>query len=148
MDLNKAMVIGRLTRDPEVRSTNTGQTVANFAVATNHVWKDASGQKQEKAEYHDVVAWGKLAEIVSQYLTKGRRVYVEGRLQTRDWTGNDGVRRYKTEIIANDMIMLDGARGGGGAAAAPAGDFGPVPTVQVPEPNVQDDEIKVEDIPF
>ncbi len=154
MDLNKATIIGRLTRDPEVRSTPSGQSVANFAVATNYVWKDSSGQKQDRPEYHDVVAWGKLAEIVSQYLTKGRRVYIEGRLQTRDWTGNDGVRRYKTEIIAENMIMLDGPRGSGQAPAAGAptmGTSGPdfgAPPAGPAEPAVTDDEIKVEDIPF
>ena len=153
MDLNKAMVIGRLTREPEVRSIPSGTQVANFAVATNYRYKDSSGQMQDKPEYHDVVAWGKLAEICAQYLHKGKRVYIEGRIQTRDWTGNDGVRKYKTEIIASDMIMLDGARGSGGAAApsaAPAfsGETASAPPASVSAPQVQDDEIKIEDIPF
>ncbi len=160
MDLNKAMVIGRLTRDPEVRSIPSGTQVANFAVATNYRYKDSSGQMQDKPEYHDIVAWGKLAEICAQYLNKGRRVYIEGRIQTRDWTGNDGVRKYKTEIIASDMIMLDGPRGqGGGAAPAAAAAGAPTyesfgsstpanPPASVSAPQVQDDEIKIEDIPF
>jgi single-strand DNA-binding protein len=108
MSLNKAQLIGNLTRDPEVRQTPNGTTVATFSIATNFTWKDQSGQKQEKAEFHNVVAWGKLAEICGQYLTKGRKVFLEGRIQTRDWEGDDGVKRYKTEIIAENMIMLGG----------------------------------------
>ena len=109
MNLNKAMIIGNLTRDPEVRTTPSGQTVANFAVATNFTWNDANGQKQEKAEFHNVVTWRKLAEIVGQYLKKGSKVYIEGRLQTRSWDDQSGVKRYRTEIIADQMIMLDKA---------------------------------------
>jgi len=101
------MLIGRMTKNPEVRTTPNGKNVATFSVATNHSYKDASGQRQEKGEFHNIVAWGKLAEICGQYLTKGRRVYLEGRLQTRDWTGQDGVKRYSTEIIAENMILLD-----------------------------------------
>lgn len=108
MSLNKAQLIGNLTRDPEVRQTPNGTTVCTYTVATNFTWKDQSGQKQEKAEFHNIVAWGKLAEICGQYLTKGRKIFVEGRIQTRDWEGDDGVKRYKTEIIAENMIMLGG----------------------------------------
>ncbi len=146
MDLNRATILGRLTRDPEVRSTPSGQSVANIGVATSRVWKDASGTRQERPEYHNVVLWGKLADIASQYLGKGRRVYLEGRLETRDWTGQDGVKRYRTEIIAENLIMLDAPRGG-----APSGDvFGGAKDDNRPEPPqpVGDDEIKVEDIPF
>lgn len=107
MDLNKAMIIGRLTRDPETRTTPQGITVCSFGVATNLIWRDAEGQKQEKVEYHNVVTWRKLADICSQYLRKGSRVYLEGRLQTREWEGQDGVKRLRTEIIADNMIMLD-----------------------------------------
>ncbi|MEA2088636.1 MAG: single-stranded DNA-binding protein [Patescibacteria group bacterium] len=107
MDLNKAMIIGRLTRDPDVRTIPSGQTVASFSVATNLTWMDQSGQKQEKVEFHNVVAWRKLAEICGQYLKKGKKVYIEGRLQTRDWVGQDDVKRYRTEIVAINMIMLD-----------------------------------------
>ncbi len=141
MNLNKAMVIGNLTRDPEVRSTTTGKTVASFAVATNEVWKDASGARQEKAEYHNVVAWGKLAEICQQYLHKGKKIYIEGRLQTSEWTGKDGIKRYKTEIVADNMIMLD-SKGSSGDSARPA-------TAQAAvEPMPTEPEIKMEDIPF
>src|SRR3990172_4350786 len=106
-DLNKVMLIGNLTRDPELRSTPSGQSVASFAVATNRAWNDAAGQLQKAVEYTDIVAWGKLAEIASQIMKKGRRVYVEGRLQTRNWEGQDGVKRYKTEVIASDLIVMD-----------------------------------------
>ncbi|MBU1166988.1 single-stranded DNA-binding protein [Patescibacteria group bacterium] len=123
MDLNKAMIIGRLTRDPEVRTTTSGQSVASFGVATSFSWTDQQGQKQERVEYHNVVAWRKLAEICGQYLHKGKQVYIEGRLQTQDWEGQDGVKRYKTEVIADNMIMLgsaqDGQRGPGGDQSPP-----------------------------
>lgn len=135
MNLNKAMIIGNLTRDPELRSTPGGQSVCSFGVATNQVWTDQQGQRQERAEFHNVVAWGKLAEICSQYLSKGRKVYIDGRLQTRDWEGQDGVKRYRTEIICENMIMLDrgGAKSEANVSEEPAGDS---------------EEIKKEDIPF
>ena len=103
------MIIGNLTRDPEVKNTPQGTAVASFSVATNLVWTDQSGQRQEKVEYHNIVAWRKLAEICGQYLKKGGKVYIEGRLQTRDWVGQDGVKRFRTEIVAENMIMLDKA---------------------------------------
>lgn len=116
MSLNRVQIIGNLTRDPELRQIPGGQTVATFSVATNFSWKDQSGQKQEKSEFHNIVAWRKLAEICGQYLKKGGKVFIEGRLQTRDWEGEDGVKRYRTEIIAENMIMLDrkGASSTGG----------------------------------
>ena len=104
--LNRATIIGNVTRDPEVRQIPSGQSVCTFGIATNRTWTDASGQKQEQVEFHNVVAWRKLAEICGQFLRKGRKVYVEGYLQTRDWEGQDGVRRYRTEIIAENMIFL------------------------------------------
>lgn len=150
MDLNRATIIGRLTRDPEVRATGTGKSVANITVAAGRVWTDTSGQKQEKTEFVNCVLWGKLADIAGQWLSKGRRVYVEGRLETRDWTGTDGVKRYRTEVIVDNMIMLDGPRnavpsGAGGASAAmPA----PAPVYAPPATQDETEEIKVEDIPF
>ena len=144
MDLNRATVLGRLTRDPELRSTQTGKQVASMAVATNRVWKDQSGNKQEQSEFHNCVLWGKLAEIAGQYLSKGRRVYVEGRIQTRDWTGDDGVKRYRTEIVVDNLIMLDGPRSGGAPAPSSGGNDMPAP----PDAGGSADEIKVEDIPF
>ena len=147
MDLNRATILGRLTRDPEVRSTPSGQSVANIGVATSRVWTDAAGTRQERPEYHNVVLWGKLADVAGQYLGKGRRVYIEGRIETRDWAGQDGVKKYRTEIIGDNLIMLDAPRGGG---SAPADSFGGEQRDNTPSPVERntDDEIKVEDIPF
>ncbi len=107
MSLNKVQIIGNLTRDPELRQIPGGQVVATFGVATNFTWNDSSGQKQTKTEFHNVVVWRRLAEICAQYLKKGSKAYFEGRLQTRDWEGEDGVKRYRTEIVVDNMIMLD-----------------------------------------
>ncbi|MBT3539031.1 single-stranded DNA-binding protein [Candidatus Parcubacteria bacterium] len=145
MDLNRATVLGRLTRDPEVKTTPSGQSVANLGVATNRVWTDNSGVRQEKVEYHNMVLWGKLADIAGQYLSKGRRVYIEGRIETRDWTGQDGVKRYRTEIVASNLIMLDGPKGSG---APTSGDDAPPVPNEPPAGPAGEDEIKVEDIPF
>ena len=94
MDLNRVMIIGRLTRDPELKNTPTGKAVATIGLATNRVWIDANSQKQKQTEFHNIVLWGKLGEIANQYLRKGGKVYIEGRLQTREWTGQDGVKHY------------------------------------------------------
>lgn len=157
MNLNKAMIIGNLTRDPEVRTTPNGANVTSFSIATNMVWNDSNGQKQEKVEYHNIVAWRKLADICAQYLRKGSKVYIEGRLQTRDWEGQDGVRRYRTEIVADNMIMLDRATGGAPAplqpaqpAAAPINAASANTAIPVADASAEgdDDEIKIENIPF
>jgi single-strand DNA-binding protein len=112
--VNKAILVGNLGRDPEVRYSPNGQAVANVTLATSESWKDkTSGEKQEKTEWHRVVFFGRLAEIAGEYLKKGAQIYVEGRLQTRKWTDKDGHDRYTTEIVANDMQML-GSRGGAG----------------------------------
>lgn len=140
MDLNRATIIGRLTRDPELRSLPTGKSVAVLGVATNRQWTDQNGQKQKQVEYHNVVLWSKLAEIASQYLKKGARVYVEGRLQTREWTAQDGAKKSRTEIVGENIIMLDSARGEGLGSQSGQSVSGPV------EPS--EEEIKVEDIPF
>ncbi len=148
MTLNKVMVIGNLTRDPEMRATPGGLQVCAFGVATNRVWTDPQGQRQEEAEFHNVVAFGKLAEICGQYLGKGRKVYVEGRVKTREWQAQDGTKKNRTEIVAENMIMLDRAPGGGSHGqrqpAAP-----PLAAEAVPvAPSAEKDEIKVEEIPF
>lgn len=152
MDLNRATIIGNLTRDPELRSLPSGKSVATFGVATNRFWTDANGVKQKQAEFHNVVMWGKLAEIASQYMRKGRRIYVEGRLQTRDWTGQDGVKRYRTEIVGENMIMLDGRSADGSAPAAlgaTSAESQNIAYQPMEEPKeVMEEEIKVEDIPF
>jgi len=140
--LNRATILGNLTRDPEVKQLASGQSVCTFGVATNRSWTDQAGVRQDKAEFHNVVAWGKLAEICGQMLTKGKKVYVEGRIQTRDWEGQDGVKRYRTEIVAENAIILDRAGGVGGGSFAPSPAFGDDPSV---DPTA---EIKVEDIPF
>ncbi|MBT7553215.1 single-stranded DNA-binding protein [bacterium] len=153
MNLNKAMVIGNIVRDPEMRTTPSGQNVTSFSIATNLVWKDQSGQKQEKVEFHNLVAWRRLAEIAGQYLKKGSKVYAEGRLQTRSWDDPNGVKRYRTEIVVENMIMLDRAgdnAGGGNDYAQPA----PNSDASQPAPSApaaassDEEEISVEDIPF
>lgn len=149
--LNRATIIGNVTRDPELRQTTNGRAVCSFGVATNRSWNDAAGARQEQVEFHNVVAWAKLAEICSQYLAKGRKVYVEGRMQTRDWEGQDGIKRYRTEIIAENMIILDrkGASGEQPFAAASGAANAPAPQEPQADPSVNpDEEIRVEDIPF
>ncbi len=114
--VNKAILIGNLTRDPELRYTPDGQAVASFGVATNRRWTNKEGEQKEDAEFHNIVAWGKLADLCSQFMKKGRKVYLEGRLQTRSWEGKDGVTRQRTEIVLEDMVLLD-PRGSTGEAA-------------------------------
>ena len=116
--LNKAMVIGNLGSDPEVRSTSGGTRVATLSVATSRRWTDRGGEEQERTEWHRIVCWDRLAEIVEQYLSKGDRIYVEGRIEYRQWEGDDGRTRYTTEIRAREMIML-GGRGGGAPGGGP-----------------------------
>jgi single-strand DNA-binding protein len=125
--VNKVILVGNLGRDPESRFTQNGRQVANFTMATTEVWTDkASGQKQERTEWHRVVAWGRLAEIAGQYLRKGRQVYVEGSLQTREWNDREGNKRQTTEVQATQIVLLGRAEGraesGGGRAASPAAD--------------------------
>jgi len=168
MDLNKAMIIGRLTNDPQMRSTQTGQNVTSFSLATNRKWNDKNtGQQREDSQFHNIVAWGKLAEICNQYLKKGSQVYIEGRLQTQSWDDQaTGQKKYRTEIVAENMIMLGskGDNSGGGNNfqqqnqnqnqnnAAPQNQpSNDIPaTEEIPTINVDDekDDIKIEDIPF
>ncbi len=110
--LNKVLLIGNLTRDPELRYTPQGTAVCSFSIATNRQWATDSGEKKEDVEFHRLVAWNKLAEICAQLLKKGRKVYIEGRLQTRNWTGQDGSQRSTTEVVVTDMILLDSKREG------------------------------------
>jgi single-strand DNA-binding protein len=113
--LNRVQLIGNLTRDPELRYTPQGTAVCSFSIATNRSWTTDAGEKKDEADFHRIVAWNKLAEICSQFLTKGKKVYVEGRLTTRNWTDKDGGQRSTTEVIISDMILLDSA--GAGARA-------------------------------
>jgi single-strand DNA-binding protein len=119
--INKVILIGNLGADPELRYTPSGAAVADFRIATSETWPDANGEDQQHTEWHRIVAWRKLAEVCGEYLKKGSKVYIEGRLQTRSWEGQDGVKRYATEVVARDMQMLGakGETGGGGAAEAP-----------------------------
>ena len=149
MYLNKAIIIGNLTRDPEIKSLPSGVKVANFSVATNRVWKDKNGLKQENVDYHNIVVFGRQAEIVGQYMKKGSSILVEGRMQTRSWDDAAGVKKYRTEIIG-DRIQF-GPRRDAGASSYSA----PAP-VEVPEENKKaldtieypEEEINPEDIPF
>ena len=123
--VNKAILIGNLGRDPELRYTQSGQPVVNFSIATTESWnkKDGSG-REEKTEWHRIVAWGRTAELCAQYLSKGRQVYVEGRLQTREWENRDGQKQRTTEIVANTVQFIGGRGGGGGGAAGGGGETG------------------------
>lgn len=128
--VNKVILVGRLGKDPEVRYTQDGAMITNFSIATDEQWKDKNGEKVQKTEWHKIVTYRKLAEICGEYLKKGKLVFIEGRLQTKTWEDKEGVTRYTTEIVANEMKMLD-SKGGGQAADVPAdmpaGDHGDVP---------------------
>lgn len=152
--LNRATIIGHLTRDPELRTTANGKSVANFGMATNRRWTDAAGTQQDMAEFHDIVAWGKIAEIVSTYLKKGDRAYLEGRLQTRSWEGQDGVKRYRTEIVAENLIMLSPRKDDAGVSTrTDIGEEDQTPKEKKPKERVKaaksgTEEIDINDIPF
>lgn len=156
MNVNKVILVGRLTRDPDMRTTSSGQSVATLSMATNNFWTDKSGTRQERTEFHSVILWGRLAEIAGQYLTKGQECYVEGRLQSREYTAKDGTQRKVTEIVGETMQL--GSRAQGSSQGAPRSTAGaaPAPTKsapveeEIPTINLDDekDEIKIEDVPF
>ena len=160
MSVNKVILVGRLGRDPETRFTPSGQAVANFTMATDESYKDRSGTRQKRTEWHRIVMWGKLAEIAQQYLKKGAQIYIEGRIQTREWEDKrDGQKRTTTEIVANVMKMLgsrsEGAAAGAGAAAGGYGggrsadaEFEGGPTPDEMGGGASGAEISDEDIPF
>lgn len=145
MYVNKAIIYGNLTRDPELRSLPSGGKVSSFSVATNRVWKSQDGSKQEATDFHNIVVFGRQAENVAQYLRKGSGVLVEGRMQTRSWE-QDGQKKYRTEIVA-DRVQFGPRTGGGGGSTAPSKAAAPakeeIPTIDYPE-----DDINPEDIPF
>lgn len=146
MYINKATIYGNLTRDPEKRALPSGQSVCSFAVATNRTYTDKEGKKQEQTEFHDVVAFGKLADVMGQWLKKGRPVYIEGRMQTRSWE-QDGVKRYRTEIVAdNFQFGADGGRGGSGASTPAEDNSSSSAAPKLPE--YPEEEINPDDIPF
>ena len=128
--LNKVQLIGNLTRDPELRYTPSGRAVASFGIATNRTWTTDTGEKREEVDFHNIVAWGKLGEICSQFLAKGRKAYVEGRLTTRNWTAQDGAQKTRTEVVIDDMILLDNK---GNAQAAPSHEDAPVHEEEAPK---------------
>lgn len=139
--INKAILIGRLGADPEIRYTPAGSTVANFNIATNRVWKDKDGNSQEETTWHRIVAWNRLAEVIKEYVKKGHRIYVEGRIQTRTWEDKNGQTRYMTEIVADQIQMLESAAGAKGETVEnapdtpdipPPDDFEPTPDDNVP----------------
>lgn len=144
MDLNKVMLIGNLTRDPEVRTTPQGTAVATFSLATNLRWTNQAGERQEKTEFHAIVAWRRLADIAGQYLHRGSKIYLEGRLQTRSWDDAQGQKHWRTEVVADNLIMLDRERSGGNNAAEAALASAETPT----EAPAEEGQINVEDIPF
>jgi single-strand DNA-binding protein len=143
MNVNKAIIAGNLTRDPEVRTTPSGQLVASFGVATNRIWVDKNGEKQKQTEFHNVVVWGKLAEVCQKYLTKGRLVYIEGRLQTRTWQDQAGNKKSRTEIVAEKIQM--GPRVKTEEVISEEIPEEPGPEVETPPP---EEEINAEEIPF
>lgn len=140
--VNKVILIGRLGRDPEMRFTPNGKAVTNFTMATSEMWSDQNGEKQERTEWHRVVTWGKLAEICAKLLAKGKQVYIEGRLQTRQWDDKDGNKRYTTEVVASAMQILSPLDSQAGRAADTAGDPGFNPDESVPS------SPEFDDIPF
>lgn len=153
MYLNKAFIIGNLTRDPELKALPSGTKVCSFAVATNRSYKDKEGTRQDSTEFHNVVAFAKLGELVAQYMKKGSQVYVEGRLQTRSWEGKDGEKKYRTEIIA-DTVQFGNKPGGagspaGGSSAPSAAKAGvEVPDAPADKIDYPSEEINPDDIPF
>ena len=160
MNVNKVILVGRLTRDPEIRNTSGGQSVATLSLATNRFWKDKSGQRQDKTEFHNIILWGRLAEIAGQYLTKGQEAFIEGRMETRKYTAKDGTEKRVTEVIAENMQLGSRAQG---ASSAPGSFNKPatakksttannpkeaeeeIPTINLDE---EQDEIRLEDVPF
>ncbi|MDX1608287.1 MAG: single-stranded DNA-binding protein [Candidatus Spechtbacterales bacterium] len=161
MNYNKAIIVGNVTQDPEIRNTPSGAKVANFSVATNLVWKDkTTGEKQQKTEFHNVVAWRGLADLAENYLNKGSLVLIEGRIETRSWEDqNSGQRRYRTEIIADGMQLGPRRNGGGGGNNASEGNTSAapkskksgeedIPTIDENAPSNSDDEVDIKDIPF
>ncbi len=149
MNLNKAFIIGRLTGDVKLRATPSGQSVASFGMATNRYWTDKSGQRQEKTDFHNIVVWGKTAEIANQYLVKGSMVFIEGRIETRSWDAPDGTKKWRTEIIAERIQLGPKPRGETveteRAQAAPKEEK--LPEVQLDEENTAED-INPDEVPF
>lgn len=162
MNVNKVILVGRLTRDPEVKTTPSGQTVATIGIATGRTWTDKQGQKQEKTEFHNVIMWGRTAEVAGQYLVKGQEIFVEGRLESRRYTGKDGVERKVTDIVTESFQFgskpQGASRGNYSAPSAPSAQSAPRPASQqapkeeeqIPTINLDEEqgEVRIEDVPF
>ncbi len=160
MDYNKVIIVGRVTADPQLRTTPGGQSVTTLGVATNRTWNDKNGQKQEEAEFHNVVIWGRQAEVATQFLVKGATVLIEGRIRTRSWTDKTGQQRRTTEIMSERMQLGPRPFGGGGVGAGAKGggvtmpqaggtdEAMSAPQAEIPTINLEEEEIKTEDIPF
>ncbi len=150
MNLNKVFILGRLTADPQLRTTPTGQQVANFGVATNRVWSDKTGNKQQEVEYHNIVVWGRQAEIVGQFLSKGSLILVEGRIRTRTWQNQQGQNQKTTEIIAERIQLGPRPAQQEREFGSPAAGKKPTETAreELPEIDINEEEIKAEDLPF
>lgn len=145
MNLNKIFILGNVVKNPESRTTPSGQTVATFSIATNRMWTDKQGQKQKKAEFHNIVAWGRLGEICAQYLEKGKLVFIEGRVETRSWDAPDGTKKYRTEVIAENMQMgpkLSSVPQSTGSQNSQDSNIEDIPVIE------SEDEIEIKDIPF
>lgn len=145
MDLNKVMLIGNLTANPELKKTKNGQNVVSFSIATNRSYKDKEGQWVSQAEFHSVVAWAGLAERISQYCTKGKKVYIEGRMQTRTWDDNNGITHYKTEVVADNVIFL--SKNEEKPTHNKTGMMDSVTEVQT-KSSFPGDEVSIEDVPW
>ncbi len=154
MNLNKVFLIGNLTRDPELKALPSGTSVVNFAIATNRVWKNDKGEKQEDAQFHNIVCFGKQAEVIKQYMVKGSMILVEGRIQTRSWDAQDGSKKYMTEIVAESFQFgPKGQGGGGGQSFAKSGGAKKEEDIdyskeEMPVIDLNSDEINSKDLPF
>ena len=146
--VNKVILVGNLGRDAELRYTPGGAAVATISIATTEVWNDKGGQRQEKTEWHRIVLWGKTAESLNEYLTKGKQIYVEGRLQTRQWDDKGGNKRYTTEIRGDRVVLLGGGSGGRGGGMARGGTDESTGGGHASSPDIPDQPLTDDDIPF
>ncbi len=156
MNLNKVFLIGNLTRDPELKALPSGTSVVNFAIATNRVWKNDKGEKQEDAQFHNIVCFGKQAEVIKQYMVKGSMILIEGRIQTRSWDAQDGSKKYMTEIVAESFQFGPKGQGGGASGGRSVGGSGApkkdedvdYSKEEMPVIDLNSDEINSKDLPF
>lgn len=148
MNLNKIFVLGRLTADPQLRTIPSGQSVASFSIATNRVWVDKAGMKKEEVEYHNIVVWGKQAEVANQFLTKGSLVLIEGRIQTRAWQDKQGQNRKTTEIISERMQLGPRPQRSGNFNNSDSSQSASAVKEEIPEIDLNEEEIRPEDLPF